>query len=666
MTRHTYIPAIDGLRAIAVLAVIAFHLDAQLLPGGFVGVDIFFVISGYVVARSLVAHAHEGFGEFLIGFYSRRIRRILPALVLCLLVTVVFTVLLIPDSWLASTIEQTALFAFFGMSNFALVWFQDGYFSPRAEFNPFVHTWSLSVEEQFYLVFPFLIYFWFKSKADARDSVKVLNALMLPLLGLASLIVAATVTHARADWSFYMLPSRFWELAAGVVLFQWQHKGWMPNLRSPLVKSGVMLVGFAFIAWGLIAADAQAFPYPWAGVPVIGTFLLLWSVSSTGAQSPLAGCLKHRLVIYIGKISYSLYLWHWPVFVLMRWTVGLESLWLKAIALFVTFALAIISYVVVETPARKANWLKLPKRRAIYLGLTVIGLSWLVSAQMFTNRHQLSLSVTSNGWMWYPYAYEEPNRPDASEQLLRGRQIFVIGNSHTVAYEAMISLLEQRQGIKATLMPTGQCSVGNLHYPVKDIPGCETLIKDYLDRILQQSQPGDLVMFASLRAHRFTDQWERRDPQQVLKKATSPSESERVVAARLETLPILRELQNKGLFVLFDAPKPVLLGPAYRCSDWFNKHNPICDGGFAISEPLMRQLREPVMQSMAQVADDFSNVRLWDPLPYLCHSGQCAPFDKDGQPLFLDGDHLSGHGNRVLYPSFEATVLDIYNQPTVK
>jgi len=659
MTNH-YVPAIDGLRAIAVLAVIVFHLNPHLLPGGFTGVDVFFVISGYVVARSLVAHANEGFAEFLIGFYSRRIRRILPALVLCLVVTVVLTVLFIPDSWLSSTVEQAALFAFFGMSNFALVWFQDGYFSPRAEFNPFVHTWSLAVEEQFYLIFPFLIYGWLRSKDTPWGLRSVANALLLPLLGLASLVIAATGFDTRADWNFYMLPSRFWELAAGVLLFQWQHKGWLPSLLSQSAKFWLMLIGFCLIGWGFIATDVGAFPYPWAAVPVLGTFLLLWAVTSPGPDSRMSRLLITGLMIFVGKISFSLYLWHWPVFTLMRWTVGLEGLGLKFVALSLTFAVALFSYIVIETPARKTTWLALPKSRAIYAGLTVIVLSWFTSALMFNNRHHLSLSVTANGWMWYPYAYEEAERQDVNSDLLRGRQIFVIGNSHTVAYSAMISLLEQRQGIKATLMPTGECAVGNLHYPVKEIPGCEGEIKKYINEILEQSHPGDLVMFASLRTHRFTDQWERRDPQEVLKKAASQREKDRINTARLETIPILRQLQQKGLYVLFDAPKPVLLGPAYRCSDWFNKNNPICEGGFDISESLMRQLREPVMRSMAQVAEQFPNVHLWDPLPYLCQSDLCAPFDKDGHPLFLDGDHLSGHGNRVLYPSFEAKLFDIY------
>src|SRR5690554_3169726 len=182
MNKHyPYVPAIDGLRAIAVLAVMVYHLNTSWLPGGFAGVDVFFVISGYVVSRSLVGRTGESFGQFLAGFYSRRIRRIIPALIVCLLVTSLFTVLFIPESWLSSTIRQVGLYAFFGLSNLALVWYQDDYFSPRAEFNPFVHTWSLGVEEQFYFIFPVLMFFWFRYCGQPGSSLALLGRLLFPV-----------------------------------------------------------------------------------------------------------------------------------------------------------------------------------------------------------------------------------------------------------------------------------------------------------------------------------------------------------------------------------------------------------------------------------------------------------------------------------------------------
>ena len=165
MKRHLqrdYINGIDGLRAIAVLAVMLFHMD--ILPcwqGGFTGVDIFFVISGYVISKSLASRSDLTLGSYLVGFYKRRLTRIIPALLVMLLVTTLASVLFIPSAWLSRTIDAAGLSAFFGYSNFHFAWDNENYFSPRVDFNPFLHTWSLGLEEQFYFLFPLSILYFF-------------------------------------------------------------------------------------------------------------------------------------------------------------------------------------------------------------------------------------------------------------------------------------------------------------------------------------------------------------------------------------------------------------------------------------------------------------------------------------------------------------------------
>ena len=147
--RSDHVPAIEGLRAVAVLSVLFYHLNEALLPGGFTGVDVFFVISGYVIAKSLRADSAASLGAFILGFYKRRILRIVPALVFFLVSLSFACALFIPDSWLSAGNNETALWAFFGLSNFYLLHSADGYFSMRIPFNPFSHTWTLGVEEQF-------------------------------------------------------------------------------------------------------------------------------------------------------------------------------------------------------------------------------------------------------------------------------------------------------------------------------------------------------------------------------------------------------------------------------------------------------------------------------------------------------------------------------------
>ncbi|MET0289192.1 MAG: acyltransferase, partial [Pseudoxanthomonas sp.] len=148
--------AIDGLRAIAVLAVVIFHVDASLLPGGFSGVDLFFVVSGFVISQSLASRPYDHMGRYLLDFYRRRVLRLLPALLLVLLVTFVVSALLVPRAWRNEQYDQTGLGALFGVGNLVLAWQQGDYFSPGADLNPFLHTWTLGVEEQFYLLFPLL------------------------------------------------------------------------------------------------------------------------------------------------------------------------------------------------------------------------------------------------------------------------------------------------------------------------------------------------------------------------------------------------------------------------------------------------------------------------------------------------------------------------------
>lgn len=314
-----YLPAIDGLRALAVLAVLAFHLDPAFLPGGFAGVDVFFVISGYVVARSLAGREGERVGAFLAGFYARRVRRILPALVVCLLLTSLFTVWLVPESWLSSTTHRVGLAAFFGLSNLALVLHQDDYFSPRTDFNPFTHTWSLGVEEQFYFIFPLLFLIWLHWRCHQQG--RWIARALLPGLALVSLGVAYLWGQQRPDWAYYLLPARFWELALGVLLFQWQQGG----LRLPPAMQRIILpLGLMLIAAGYLWSDPQAFPYPWALLPVSGSLLVLWGISQGGSGWVLQA-LQQPVLRYVGLLSYSLYLWHWPVYVLLRWTLGLET-----------------------------------------------------------------------------------------------------------------------------------------------------------------------------------------------------------------------------------------------------------------------------------------------------------------------------------------------------
>lgn len=229
----------------------------------------------------------------------------------------------------------------------------------------------------------------------------------------------------------------------------------------------------------------------------------------------MARGLTLRPVLYLGKTSYSLYLWHWPVFTLMRWTTGLHTPLLMLLALTVTGALAFASYHWVETPVRRARLLARPAWRAVVAGLAAMLVFWTGAVQLFDQRAQLTLSATGDTTTWYPYAYSAgmPLEPDAA---LQGRQLFVVGNSHTGAYATMVSLLEQQTGMATHLHQMGRCALGNLLYPIAQVPGCAEAAEDYLDFLRATARPGDVVFLASLRTHRLSDQWFRNEPEEVL------------------------------------------------------------------------------------------------------------------------------------------------------
>ena len=286
------IAGIDGLRAIAVISVIVYHLSESIIPAGFVGVDIFFVISGYVVCGSLLHNKWNTAGDFLSQFYMRRIIRILPALLSMLLLTAVVSRMFIPNSWGSANSIKTGKFALTGLSNFQLVNDNDGYFSVNSDFNPFLHTWSLAVEEQFYFFFPvlFLLQNYLCRKSDSKLQ-KVAGLLLFPMLMLSSILVCHAESSSAQNRAYFLLPSRFWELAAGVILCQCHLSGFC-RPRSNTMSKACLFSGLLLITISAFLADESSFPLPWALAPVAGTLLCITGI----VFSPSSNLLENKMM----------------------------------------------------------------------------------------------------------------------------------------------------------------------------------------------------------------------------------------------------------------------------------------------------------------------------------------------------------------------------------
>jgi peptidoglycan/LPS O-acetylase OafA/YrhL len=348
-TASTYRPEIDGLRALAVVPVILFHAGFPQVRGGYLGVDIFFVISGYLITRILCQDLASG-AFSIFRFYERRARRILPALVVVILFTLPFALLWMPPDAMSSYFRSVIAAATF-WSNVHF-WQASGYFSPNADEQPLLHTWSLAVEEQFYIVFPLLLWLLWKWR---RSLVAMLGG--LAVVGLA---VALFQTRFDNDVAFYFLHSRAWELLAGAMLAAAERQGFWRPLMHKAIGQGLSLSGALACVVALVFGASHALTPVWPNIAaVLGTLLMI----ACATPDTLVGrILAWKPLVGIGLVSYSAYLWHHPLFAFARLrSVDEPSLNLMIVLSIASFALAYLTWRYVETPFRRRSFLSRQK-----------------------------------------------------------------------------------------------------------------------------------------------------------------------------------------------------------------------------------------------------------------------------------------------------------------
>jgi peptidoglycan/LPS O-acetylase OafA/YrhL len=331
---------VDGLRALAVLPVILFHAGFQTFSGGFVGVDVFFVISGYLITSIIVDERKSGTFTFA-NFYERRARRILPALFIVMLTCLPFAWFwLLPEDMRSFARSLAAVTVF---SSNILFWRQSGYFDASAELTPLLHTWSLAVEEQYYVFFPiFLILVW--------NMGRRIIFTMLAIIAVASLLLAQWASYALPSAAFFLLPTRGWEILIGALAAFYLAEGYRWPLR-PLASEVGACIGFAMLCYSVIEFDQQTpFPSAYTLMPVIGTALIILCATEVTLIGKLLG---HRILVGIGLISYSTYLWHQPLFAFARHrSVEAPGTLLLCALIAAAIAMAFLSWRYVEMPFR--------------------------------------------------------------------------------------------------------------------------------------------------------------------------------------------------------------------------------------------------------------------------------------------------------------------------
>ncbi len=371
-----YRSEIDGLRALAVIPVILFHAGFSLFSGGFVGVDVFFVISGYLITTIILSEMEKGTFS-LLNFYERRARRILPALFLVMLVSLPFAwFLLLPKDMKDFSQSLVAVSSF---SSNIIFWLQSGYFGTASELKPLLHTWSLAVEEQYYVLFPLFLMFMWKYRKRWLLGVFFLIASI-------SFIAAQWGAHHQPVAAFYLLPTRGWELAIGAVIafyLLYRKQGFKTFLSHKSVNEVLGLFGLLLISYSVFAFDKTTpFPSFYTLVPTIGTGLIILFSSS---KTMVGRLLSVKPMVAIGLISYSAYLWHQPLLAFARHATifSKPNAFTLIVLVFLSFVLAYLSWKYIEKPFRSKDKFN---RKSIFtysliasLAFIAIGLSGLFS-----------------------------------------------------------------------------------------------------------------------------------------------------------------------------------------------------------------------------------------------------------------------------------------------
>ena len=561
-----YRPEIDGLRAIAVLAVIAYH--AGLGGAGFVGVDVFFVISGYLIT-SLLLREHEATGRIdLLHFYARRVRRIFPAAAVVVLIVLGLASVLLSAFPEAHTANSAGAALMFG----ANVFFQfttGGYFDGLSEEMPLLHLWSLSVEEQFYFVWPALLIVLLR-RGWAKTGIIV--------LGVASLLLAEALSPQAA---FYQMPARFWELAAGGLIAA------MPARALPRwVTSAGVLVTLAACVFAM-----GHFPGVGALPAVAGAALVIAAVHG-GASNAM---LRSRPMVWIGLISYSLYLWHWPLLALYRaTTVGDGELVTRLILCAVSFPLAFASYRYVEQPFRK---MRFRSGRTVAIGFGA-------SAAFALSACMAGANVEGTD----PASRAEADRPRMAchAMFFETVQVKCPSDSRTavwgdsMAYAWMPAFPGAAQHTRDACAP--------LLTPLPDNPSRKDLAcRDFRALRVEAAGRYDTLVLAA--------RWQSMD---------GLAETLAAVAGKVDRVLIL-------------GPTPEMRDRVPVCLD-----NP---DACAIPRAQFDERAAPILAAMHEVAAAYPNVVVIDLTDQFCTETTCPPV-LDGVPLYWDTHHISSTAAR--------------------
>lgn len=633
-----YRAEIDGLRALAVVPVIMFHAGFELFSGGFVGVDVFFVISGYLISTILIEDIEKKRFS-IVNFYERRVRRILPALFFVLFITTIFSYfILFPSDF--KDYSESLFYVVIFVSNIYF-WRDSNYFSQAAELNPLLHTWSLAVEEQFYVVFPlFLILAWRYGKHRVFWMIVVMAAI--------SFLLSEWGWRNTETANFYLAPTRAWELFAGsIAAFIVQKQGVQKN-------NLLALIGISAIVFSVFSYDETTpFPSAFALVPVIGVVLLLLYADKETLTGKLLGT---KALVGVGLISYSAYLWHQPLFALYRQKYSIDlDFFVQSFLIGITFCLAIFSWKFIEKPFRDKTF----SRKIIFTSSFLAGLTLIaISSMIFTTNgasYRFDLIPKPVPWVNVKChgikkiaQLEKPIEEclGASPSPVKG-DIYLLGDSHAAQLTFALEDVAKQRNVGFYFINDGNFPQPFYQSEVVNNPSFEHLLKNMTE--------GDYLILTFHRGHLNPS----RDKHYTSEYLKTVSQKSALFSDNLEKMILKFKSKKIKIFLIKDGP---LLNESdnsvEKCLYEFikNKKNS-CSISFT-DDDSTRYLQNQVFENLD---DSFDFVSTLDYSSELYFDGYFSPISENGDYLMFDRHHLTKKASLSLVTFFNKNIKFSYD-----
>jgi peptidoglycan/LPS O-acetylase OafA/YrhL len=631
----SYRPDIDGMRALAVLAVVAFHANPHLVPGGFAGVDVFFVLSGYLITGLILDALESGSFSFA-AFYTRRIKRIFPAYIVVAATTLaVSSYLLIPNDYIFYTTSLAASWAF--LSNVFFSMLSWGYFGQRTEEFPLLHTWSLSVEEQFYFVYPALLFFLFRH-------YRRYLAHALVLLGVVFLTISQMKTGEIK--SYFLITTRAHELIIGALAFLLVRR-YPP--RTGGAANLLALLGMALLFGSFLFINKDT-PFPGVNslYPCIGTAMLLYACAGGNVLSPL---LASRPLVAVGLISYSLYLWHWPIFAFLKYRQVELTLAVALAAVTLSFLLAWLSWRFVEMPIRRYGPLGFRKAMVpLYLAPAAVFMSVglysyvtegapqrfssemreLISSYSFERDLTRACSVRAEDYRKITLDYLLDHCAFGDTRQPKAR-VLLMGDSHAHHFKPFIDRLSRDAGFKAVYHVQGGCFPTELQVTDRNPELGPTTCQQRNADLLRLAGDFDYVVMAGFWAS---------EPEHDLEKEL------RYVVEQIIRAGATPVVFKDNPFHEPDLSRCVL----YRKRGWAGP-----DAECGIPYRYVAETQSLYDGIVDKIAAEFPKTLVIDPKRVMCADGECATYVAN-MALYKDSNHINTKASEMLGEWYGARV----------